>query len=222
LLAGPTFKWKELGACSPEDVLGAATKYRGKVVGFGLSAESKEGLPFSKWNREMKDEYTKLVKRAKDEGFGITVHAGEVNGPESVVDAIKFLNADRIGHGIKVAQNPNAINFVVKRKVPLEICLTSNVKSGVVRDLKQHPIKRLWQKGAVITVNTDDPTLCQTTLTREYNVLSEFFKFSITDIQKVIINALDSAFINEKEKSKLYKQFKDCLAKLCAFYSSAS
>jgi len=222
LLAGPTFKWKERGAHSPEEVLETATKFREKVVGFGLPAESKEGISFSKWNHEMKKEYVTLAKKAKDAGFGITVHAGEVAGPESVIDAIKFLNADRIGHGIKIAQNLDMLNFVVERKVPLEICLTSNIKSGVIRSLKEHPVRQLWRRGVTITINTDDPTLCQTTSTKEYNLLLDIFNFSIVDIQEVIINALNSAFMPEKEKSDLCKLFEKCFTKLGVFPNSAN
>jgi adenosine deaminase len=209
LLAGPTFKWKERNAPSPEEVLETATKYKEKVVGFGLPAESKEGVPFSKWNHKMKREYVNLAKKAKEEGFGVTVHAGEVGTPESVIDAIKFLKANRIGHGIKIAQSQDALRLVVERKVPLEICLTSNIKSGVIHSWKEHPITQLWKNNVIVTINTDDPTLCQTMSTREYNLLLYCFNFSIRDIQKTIINALNSAFITEKEKEELHRLLKD-------------
>jgi len=107
LIASPTFKWRERQASSPNQVLETALQHREKVVGFGLPAETKEGVPFSEWPLDLKTEYRMLAETAKEQGLYLTVHAGEVGPAQSVMDAIRHLKADRIGHGIKCIEKPN-------------------------------------------------------------------------------------------------------------------
>lgn len=214
LIVGPTFKWMERKAHSPEEVLEAALQYRNKVVGFGLVAETKEGLPFSKWGQKLRKRYIELAGKAKDGGLAMAVHAGEVGDAQSVMDAVKHLKADRIGHGIKLVENLAILENIVKMKMPLEICVSSNIKSGVVKSLRQHPVRRLWEHGALITVNTDDPTLCRTTLTKEYNILIKNLGFSYFELKKLIFNAINSAFLMEDERVQLCETFKRSFAKL--------
>lgn len=145
LLAGPTFKWKERKTHSPLQVLEASLQFKEKVVGFGFSAETKEGIPFSKWDAKLKREYAKLAEEAKKAGFALTVHAGEIGDAQSVMDAIEHLKDDRIGHGIKYIRKSNTLKHLIKKKVPLEICISSNIKSGVVKSLKEHPVKKIIQ-----------------------------------------------------------------------------
>jgi adenosine deaminase len=205
LLAGPTFKWRKRKAHSPLQVLEASLQFKERVVGFGLSAETKEGVPFSRWRTELKNEYAKLARKAKDAGFALTVHAGEIGDAQSVMDAIEHLKADRIGHGIKCVKKSDILRYVIERRIPLEICISSNVKSGVVRNLRKHPVRKLYDHGVIVTVNTDDPTLCVTTLTKEYCILVKNFNFSYVEVKKLIFNALSSAFLCEEEKVRLRK-----------------
>lgn len=213
LIAGPTFKWKERMAHSPSEVLEASLRYKEKVVGFGLPAETKEGIPFSRWQEELKQEYMLLADRAKEHGLFLTVHAGEVGVAQSIIDAIKYLKTDRIAHGIKSIENLNILKRLVKKKIPLEICISSNIKSGVV-SLREHPIRQLWKHGALITINTDDPTLCKTTLTKEYKILKRNFNFSYSELKQLILNALASSFLNQKEKERLNQKLSKCFAEL--------
>ncbi len=214
LIAGPTFKWKKRKAHKPLEVLEASLQYKEKVVGFGLPAETKEGIPFSRWHEELKQEYMLLAERAKEYGLFLTVHAGEIGDAQSVMDAIKYLKTDRIGHGIKSMENPNILKCLVKKRIPLEICISSNIKSGVVKSLKEHPVRQLWERGALITINTDDPTLCNTTLTKEYRILTRNLKFSYFELKKLILNALASSFLSEKEKERLNATLQKCFTKL--------
>ncbi len=213
LLAGPTFKWREK-IHSPPQVLETSLRYKEKVVGFGLPAETKEGVPFLRWHEELKREYAMLAKRAKESGLPLTVHAGEIGSAQSVMDAIKHLKADRIGHGIRSVRNPRVLKCLIEKRIPLEICISSNVKSGVVKSLNEHPIRQLWYHGVVITINTDDPTLCGITLTKEYRILLSDLKFSYAELKKLIFNALASGFLVEKEKEHLNKSFQRRFAKL--------
>jgi len=214
LITGPTFKWKERKAYSPLQVFEETLQFKEKVVGFGLSAETKEGIPFSNWNEELRKEYTKLAIEAKEAGFGLTVHAGEVGTAQSVIDAIQYLKADRIGHGIKCTENLNVLKRVIKERIPLEICISSNVKSGIVKNLHEHPVRRLHNYGIAITINTDDPTLCNTSLTKEYEILTRIFRFSHQELKKLTFNALSASFLNEKEKSRLERSLQKYFVKL--------
>lgn len=123
LIAGPTFRWRRRKAYPPIQVLECSLRYRDKVVGLGLTAETKEGVPFSRWSPGLKDEYVRLARQAKEEGLGLTCHAGEVGGAQSVLDAVEHLRADRIGHGIRLADDPGILEYVVKRRIPLEVCV---------------------------------------------------------------------------------------------------
>ncbi|MEM3629183.1 MAG: adenosine deaminase [Candidatus Bathyarchaeia archaeon] len=214
LIVGPTFKWKKLKAHAPSQVLEAALKYKEKVVGFSLSAETKEGVPFTKWPNKLKEEYISLAEKAKECGLFITSHAGEVGSAQSIMDAIKYLKADRIGHGIKSIENPKILSHLVARRTPLEICVTSNIKSGVVKSLRAHPIKQLFKQGALVTINTDDPTLCKTTLTKEYNILFKKLNFSYFELKQIILNALAASFLNTQAKECLNKIFQEVFTKL--------
>ena len=207
LCVGPSFRWKERGLPSPEDVLSVALKYKAMVRGFGLSAETKDGVPFSMWKSDKKQEYVQVVREAKDAGLKITCHAGEVSGPISIRDAIKFLGADRIGHGLTAIRDKKTIELLIQRNIPLEICLTSNVKSGAVSQMKKHPFRELFDQGVTVTINTDDPTLCQTTLTNEYMIAIKELGLSTHDIRKIILNGVYSAFLNEKERREILKRF---------------
>lgn len=211
LLAGPSFRWKERGWHSPEEVLQVALKYKEKVKGFGLTAESREGIPFSKWKSDLRREYIRIAKQAKDAGLKITVHAGEVSRAIAIRDSLKFLNADRIGHGLSIIKDQKILELIVRRNIPLEICLTSNVKSGAVSQIGKHPFKELFRRGVKVTLNTDDPTLCQTTLTNEYVIAVKKLGLNLSDIKKIILNSVSSAFLAEREKKKLLRYFIDSL-----------
>jgi len=116
------------GTSPPEEVLELALEYKNRVVGFGLPAETKDGIPLSKWPPRLRREYIKLSRLARDNGLYVTVHAGEVGTASSVVDAIKYLKADRIGHRIKCTKDPEVLETLIRLRKPLEICITSNIK----------------------------------------------------------------------------------------------
>jgi len=209
LIDGPVFKWRKYGTHSPEEVLEVSLDHKKDgVVGFGLSSESKEGVPFSRWRRELRKEYIRISKIARESGLHVTVHAGETSGAESVKDAIEILSADRIGHGVNVVDDPEVLKLLVRTKTPLEICLTSNILSGVVKSISQHPFKMLYELGAIVTLNTDDPSLCQITLTDEYVRAVKYFNLNLRDVKSITLNAVKASFLPLKDKKKLLALFK--------------
>ena len=182
-------------------LLNFACDYKGKgLVGFDLAGRE-EGYP----PRYFRGFFT----RAKDAGFKITIHAGETDSAQSVKEAIELLQADRIGHGIRSCQDDEVLDYLAQKGIPLEICPTSNVITSAVRSLAEHPIRHFFDSGIIVTVNTDDPVVCDTYLTNEYYRLVDEQSFSMEDIEKMIANSIEASFASEPEKAVMRKYFAD-------------
>ncbi len=151
-------------------------------------------------------------RRARAAGLGLTVHAGEATGAESVRVAVEELNAQRIGHGIQAVENSDVISLLYDRHVGLEICPTSNFQTGVVRHLTLHPLLDLFNLRLPVTINTDDPSVSDTTLSDEYIIAIRSIGLEKEDIFQAIWNATEIAFIPEDERDMLKAQFRDALA----------
>jgi adenosine deaminase len=130
-------------------------------------------------------------------------HAGEAAGPESIWDAVKHLNVERIGHGVTAIHDRELVEFLRKKNITIEACPTSNLRTGVVSSLRDHPIRDLFENGVRVTVNSDDPSMFNTDMNHEYIQLHRFLNFSITDLIQLTRNALDSSFIHTTEKKQL-------------------
>ena len=149
--------------------------------------------------------FEKLFNIAQSYNIPYTVHAGEADSYESVDSAIKF-GAKRIGHGINSINNINTIKKLIDNNVTLEICPKSNLDTHAVDCIENHPIKKLYDAGVKITINTDNRTVSNTSLEYEYQLLRDTFNFTDDDFLKFNLNAIDAAFISDKEKNKLRKQ----------------
>ncbi len=130
---------------------------------------------------------------AKDAGLRLTAHAGETDGPDSIVGALE-IGAERIGHGIRAADDPELMRRLRDEQIPLEVCITSNVRTGAVPTLAQHPVRTLFEAGVLITLNTDDPGLFDTDLANEYRVAREVFGFTEDELRQVKANAMRFRF----------------------------
>ena len=173
-------------------------KYLNKgVVGIDLAGDEK--------NYKTKN-FKDLFKIINDLKIPFTIHAGEADGIDSILSAIKF-NAKRIGHGVRCIEDDKVINLIKEKNITLEICPTSNVDTNIC-EYKNHPIKRLYDKGVLVTINTDNRTVSNITLSDEYEKLSKCFGFKIEDFKKMNINAINSSFLFNVEKEKLIKMFK--------------
>src|SRR5262249_8051418 len=124
----------------------------------------------------------------------LTAHAGEAAGPESVWDAVRLLGVRRIGHGIRAIEDPRLVEFLRHEGVTLEVCPTSNVKTGVVPDYAHHPLRRLYDAGVRVTLTSDDPEMFQTSIAHEYEVAAREFGFTEPELQQLTENALEAAF----------------------------
>jgi adenosine deaminase len=136
-------------------------------------------------------------------GMACTCHAGEGDGPHSIHQALHDAGAQRIGHGTRLAEDPALLEEVVARKIPLEMCLSSNVHTHVVASLAEHPFKRYYQQGVVVTLNTDGPLTDGITLTDEYYLAHAALGLSSDDLRRVVLNACESAFLPDFEKVAL-------------------
>lgn len=186
-----------------EPVLRAAinNRHRG-VVGIDLAGDEANypGL-----------EFRPLFQRAKAAGLGITVHAGEWGGADSVWNAIGNLGADRVGHGVGVLQDPAMVQVLVDREIVLEVCPTSNYLSGVVSTLDAHPLVTLTSMGVLTTINTDDPVICNITLSDEIALAMEM-GLSLDEVKQYILRAAHAAFLPNTEREELVQVFENRLA----------
>lgn len=149
------------------------------------------------------DRFADIFRRAHQEGLHVTVHAGEAGGAENVRQAVELLGAQRIGHGIRAIENSQVVHLLQERKVALEVCPTSNLQTGAVRRFGQHPLMDLLALDLRVTINTDDPSVSDTTLTDEYVVAMLTMGMTFEQIKRAIVIAADSAFLPPGEREQL-------------------
>jgi aminodeoxyfutalosine deaminase len=158
--------------------------------------------------------FAPYFQRIKAAGLHSAPHAGEVAGPGSVWSALRDLQADRIGHGVRSMEDAHLLAYLLDRQIPLEVNPTSNICLGVYRSLDQHPFIHLLRMGLCVTVNSDDPPLFNTTLMQEYQRLAEVFGLSEEDLQRLTLNAVRSTFLPAEEKRRMEEEFMGQLADL--------
>lgn len=151
------------------------------------------------------ENFKELFDIIRKEGIPFTIHAGEARSYESVNNAIDF-GAKRIGHGISSIQADEVVNKLIRMGVTLEICPSSNIDTDVIKSIESHPIKQLVDNGVLVTINTDNRTVSNTNLNKEYELLRKTFGFSDEDFLKFNLNAINCAFIGEDEKRLLREE----------------
>jgi len=144
-----------------------------------------------------------LIRR---NNINCTVHAGEAYGPESIRQALHDLNTHRIGHGTRLRENGDLLNYVNDHRIPLEICLTSNVHTRAVKDFPSHPLQFYYDYGLRVTINTDNRLISNTTVTDEYVAACETFGFDEKDIKNMIVMGFKSSFLPYKIRVKLLER----------------
>jgi adenosine deaminase len=164
------------------------------IVGIGIGGSEHEYPPAP---------FKELYARAREAGFHVNAHAGEAASAQSIWDAIRELGVERIGHGTRAWEDPALMEYLIARRIPLEMCPMSNVRTGVVQSLREHPIRRYFSAGMIVTVNTDDPKMFQTRLAEEYRLLEQECGFSKSDIRELILSAIRAAWLPEDRKTSL-------------------
>jgi adenosine deaminase len=182
-----------------DEIIDIAITHRSQgVVGVDLAGDEVNYPP-----HRFADSFT----RARDAGLGITIHAGEAGGAENVGDSIRLLHAARIGHGIRTVENSNVIRLVKEQGITLEVCPTSNFQTGVVSRLNQHPVLDLVMLGLPVTLNTDDPSISDITLTDEYMVVLMAIGLEVKHIRQAIHQAIEAAFLTDEEREQVRGMF---------------
>jgi adenosine deaminase/aminodeoxyfutalosine deaminase len=162
----------------------AAERQDRGVVAFGIGGSETRGP--AEWFRD-------VFAWARDAGLHLTAHAGEGTSPQSIWAALE-LGAERIGHGISAIEDPALLRRLRERNIPLEVCITSNLVTGVVRRVEEHPVRRLFDAGVPITLHTDDPAMFRCTLTGEYEMAAREFGFTRDELRAIAANGFRYAF----------------------------
>jgi adenosine deaminase len=173
----------------------AAADYRAAgVVAFDLAGPER-GFPAG--------DHASAFAYAAQHGMACTCHAGEGDGPQSIHQALHACGAQRIGHGTRLGEDPALLAYVIERKIPLEMCLTSNLHTRTVPSVAAHPFKRYLDQGVVVTLNTDGRLMDGISLTDEYFLAHSVLGLTQADLARVVLNACESAFLPEFEKVAL-------------------
>lgn len=175
------------------------------VVALGL-AGAEAGAPpepFAPW-----------FERALAAGLHSAPHAGEHAGPASVWGAIRALGAERIGHGVRAIEDPSLVTYLAEQKIPLDVCPLSNVRLGVAPSLEAHPLPKLLAAGVTVTMNSDDPSLFNTSLSEDYATLVEPFGLTVEQIDAIVLNGFRSSFLPDDRKAALVSDVDQRLAEL--------
>ncbi len=145
--------------------------------------------------------YEEVFAHARELNLPSLPHAGETEGPASVWGAINSLQADRIGHGVRCLDDPNLVDCLVERQLPLDVCPTSNICLGVFPSIEEHPLPQLMDKGLLVTLNSDDPPMFNTTLTDEYYKAVDVFGFGFAEIKQLVLNGIQASLLSLERKS---------------------
>jgi len=153
------------------------------------------------------EQFAEVYRKAKQMGLHLTAHAGETGGPQSIWNAVKHLGVERVGHGVSARDDPALIAHLLKNNISLEMCPISNLRTGVVDDIRNHPIRAFFDRGLNVTVNSDDPKMFDTNMNREYQTLHDDLEFTAEELFRLVLNGLDSSFLPEETKKRLREVF---------------
>jgi len=182
---------RQFGADKAQLVAEIAARYKGgSVVGFGIGGDERQAAP-----ELFRDVYAYAAKN----GLRLTAHAGETAGPGSVWGALN-LPAERIGHGFTAGQDSELVEALSKRQIPVEICITSNLRTGICPTIAEHPVRNYFDQGVMVTLNTDDPAMFATSLSREYQLAQDAFGFTDEHLRELARNSFEASFLPADKK----------------------
>ncbi|HEY2391602.1 MAG TPA: adenosine deaminase [Candidatus Angelobacter sp.] len=188
---------RHFGPEAAGEVFDLAARLRDRnVVGIGIGGDEARGP--AEWFRD-------LYKKAADNGLRLTAHAGETTGSESIWGAMN-IGAERIGHGLAAARDPELLEIMAEKQIPVEICITSNLRTGACTEMQEHPVRKFFDQGVMITLNTDDPAMFQTSLNREYEIARQEFNFSEEHLRELARNSIEASFLPVEKKLKFLSQ----------------
>ncbi len=168
------------------------------VVGIGIGGDERRAAP---------ELFRDCYAQAKRHGLRLTAHAGETTGPESVLGAMNALHVDRIGHALNASRDPKLMDRLARERMPLEICISSNLRTGCCVCLAEHPFKTYLDHGLLLTLNTDDPAMFQTSLAREYQLAQDAFGVTDEQLRELAMNSFRASFLPEERKREFLEKF---------------
>ncbi len=195
---------RQFGPEAAMEVVSAAKRCGSKsIVAFGIGGDEMSVAT---------EDFRRVYEQAGNDGLHLLMHAGEVGGPDKVREAIELLHVERIGHGIAAAQDPALMDLLVDRRIPLEICPQSNIRTGALAkqlrmpdaSLAQHPLPKLWRHGIPVVLSTDDPAMFHTTLLAEYENAAAM-GMNESELAQLADMSFEHAFLPADEKSALRK-----------------
>jgi adenosine deaminase len=183
------------------EVIETAKGYLGKGVCGADLAGDEAGYP-PQLHRE-------AFRLACEYGIPVTIHAGEAGGAENIFEAIENLGAVRIGHGIRLREDRRVFDLAKQKGTALEICVTSNIQTKAAASFETHPVREYFDAGLPVTVNTDNTTVSNTNMTREFEILSDRYGFTHDEMKQLVYNAANVAFLGKTEREALSKKISD-------------
>ena len=195
---------RQFGAEKAQQVAELAVRYKGpSVVGFGIGGDERQAAP---------ELFRDVYAYAATNGLRLTAHAGETAGPGSVWGALN-LPAERIGHGFTASQDPELVEALSTRQIPVEICITSNLRTGICATIAEHPVRNYFDQGVMVTLNTDDPAMFATSLSREYQLAQDTFGFTDEHLRELARNSFEASFLPAEKKLQFLDIFDAAAAK---------
>jgi aminodeoxyfutalosine deaminase len=189
---------RQFGAEKAQSVLDLAIQFHDRnVVAFGIGGDERGGPA---------ELFAHVYTRAAEHGLHLTAHAGESAGPESIWGALN-LKAERIGHALTAAQDAELIEELAERQVPIEICVTSNLRTGCCAELAQHPVRRYFDQGLMLTLNSDDPAMFRSSLVEEYALVQDAFGFTDEHLRELARNSFEASFLPAEKKIEFLNLF---------------
>ncbi|HET7207068.1 MAG TPA: adenosine deaminase [Terriglobales bacterium] len=189
---------RQFGAEAAQHVADLAVRYRDRnVVGFGIGGDERQASA---------EVFRQVYAYCAEHGLHLTAHAGETAGPESIWSALN-IKAERIGHGLTANQDGELIEELARRQIPIEICITSNLQTGCCAFIEQHPVRSYFDHGLMVTLNTDDPAMFRTSLSREYALAQQHFAFTDEHLRELARNSFEASFLPAERKLKLLNLF---------------
>jgi adenosine deaminase len=152
--------------------------------------------------------FIRSFERAYQAGLACVPHSGETAGPAAIWATIHNLHPVRLGHGVRCIEDLDLVEYLSRGRLPLEVCPSSNVCLGVFPDFSAHPLRKLWDAGVYITVNSDDPAMFGADLNHEYEILVDKFGFSAAELEQISLNGLHASLLSEEDKTILDEEFR--------------
>ena len=189
---------RHFGVEAAKPVFELAVRYKDRnVVGIGIGGDERRGPA---------EPFRDLFRYASENGLRLTAHAGETTGPESIWAALN-IGAERLGHVLSAPADPELMEVLAERQIPVEVSLSSNFCTGCVSEMQKHPLRRLFEEGLMVTINSDDPPMFHTSLIREYELAQDIFEFTDEHVRELARNSIEASFLPAERKIELLRKF---------------